>query len=147
MSKKDGTCARCTEPLASRAATYCLEHQRTWQRDYRSRPRRPRLSARELILSKVEIDETTGCWNWTAALSTAGYGHMTYRGRSTTSHRLAYECLTGEEIPEGLTIDHLCFNRACQNPRHMEVVTRGENTRRAVARRMAMMRISDGRPA
>jgi hypothetical protein len=50
--------------------------------------------------------------------------------RTALAHRVAYEALVGP-IPDGMTIDHLCRNKRCLNPAHMELVTRGENTRRA----------------
>lgn len=68
------------------------------------------------------IDE---CWNWLAG-QTNGYGIANH----TYAHRVAYELIVGP-IPNDLTIDHLCRNRICVNPLHMEVVTRAENARRA----------------
>lgn len=64
-----------------------------------------------------------------------GYGLIrdTGTGKNLAVHRVVYEAEVGP-IPEGMTIDHLCFNRACVNVRHMEVVTRGENARRAAHR-------------
>lgn len=90
--------------------------------------------------SKVARDPDTGCWNWNAALvKTSGYGQ--YRGprpaqstRSVLPHRLAYDVLVSS-IPDGLTIDHLCRNRLCCNPDHLEVTTLRENIRRAYEHR------------
>jgi hypothetical protein len=64
---------------------------------------------------------TSGCWIWTAALND-GYGVFWTGERNTYAHRFAYEQLVGE-IPTGLQIDHLCRNRSCVNPEHMEPVT------------------------
>lgn len=75
----------------------------------------------------IKVQKTSGCWNWQAAKN-QGYG--TFRGQR--AHRWAYEKLVGP-IPEGLTIDHLCRNRGCVNPSHMEPVTASENARRATA--------------
>lgn len=59
-----------------------------------------------------------------------GWGVFTLRrNECRPAHRFAYEWLVGP-IPEGFTIDHLCRNRGCVNPRHLEPVTRGENTLR-----------------
>lgn len=71
------------------------------------------------------------CWEWTGHKYGNGYGAITHRGRQVLAHRWAYEHFIGP-IPEGLTIDHLCRNRACVNPAHMEPVTGRENTRRAM---------------
>lgn len=62
--------------------------------------------------------------------NTYGYIQKQHDGRLQGGHRLAYEALVGH-IPDGMTIDHLCRNKECINPQHMEVVTRGENARRA----------------
>lgn len=77
--------------------------------------------------SKVERTDT--CWLWLGATNSRGYGCWGVEGVSQLAHRVAYELLVGP-IPEGLTIDHLCFNKVCVNPAHMEPVTREENSRR-----------------
>lgn len=67
------------------------------------------------------VEKTSTCWVWTAAKAN-GYGRMQWNGRQQPTHRIAYELLVGP-IPEGLEIDHLCRNRACCNPDHLEPVT------------------------
>lgn len=66
-----------------------------------------------------------GCWEWQGH-TTRGYGRVHRDGRTHAVHRLAYELLVGP-IPAGLTIDHLCRNRACFNTAHLEPVTLREN--------------------
>jgi hypothetical protein len=70
-----------------------------------------------------------GCWEWSGSRSAAGYGNVWVDGRQRYAHRVMYELLVGP-IPAGLQIDHLCRNRSCVNPGHMEPVTSKENTLR-----------------
>lgn len=81
--------------------------------------------------AKVRKDEN-GCWNWTGARNSTGYGCVGVNGRRYLTHRFAYEHLVGP-IPDGLTIDHLCRNKVCCNPEHLEPVTAAQNNRRAAA--------------
>ncbi len=69
------------------------------------------------------------CWVWTGATA-KGYGQFQLESRRTVrAHRFSYEFNVGE-IPKGLTIDHLCRNKACIRPGHLEPCERGVNTLR-----------------
>lgn len=71
-----------------------------------------------------------GCWNWTGEVNDYGYGRACVgAGKRKPAHRIIYQILVGP-IPNGLTLDHLCRNRLCVNPEHLEPVTLGENLRR-----------------
>ena len=92
-------------------------------------PRRTPLIDR--FFAQVRITSWTGCWLWTSYL-TNGYGDIRIDSKMAAAHRVAYE-LAVRPIPDGLHIDHLCRNRGCCNPAHLEAVTHYENTRRAWA--------------
>jgi len=82
----------------------------------------------EYIRSRVVVNEASGCWEWTRALSN-GYGTGQIDGVQVLIHRAAYKALVGQ-IPNGLCLDHLCRNRKCCNPEHLDPCSRGENTLR-----------------
>jgi len=88
----------------------------------------PETFAQEDILSKVFIDKGW-CWNWTGYINEQGYGVARKSGIGYLAHRVAYTIFK-EPIPEGYTLDHLCRNKPCCNPDHLEVVTASENRRR-----------------
>lgn len=90
--------------------------------------RQPTIDGRFLIKTEKLED---GCIIWKGTTATAGgYGKFSVNGKMVFAHRWAYERFV-EKIPTGLEIDHLCRNRKCVNPQHLQPVTHLENMRRA----------------
>lgn len=80
------------------------------------------------------VVEANGCWRWTKALTTVGYGHFHFQGRYYQAHRLMYGLHRGPVLTT--VMDHLCRNRACVNPAHLEPVSHQENVRRGDGTRL-----------
>ena len=87
----------------------------------------------EKILQGVKIDETTGCWLWQRSTSGnergGGYPRMSLDGTTVAVHRVSWINQNGA-IPPKKQLDHICRNRRCVNPEHLEMVTHKENCRR-----------------
>lgn len=79
-----------------------------------------------------------GCWLWHGS-QCRGYGQFWIEGRLQKAHRVSYRYYVGE-IPPNMDLDHLCRVRCCVNPKHLEPVTRSENTRRGLASHVAKSR-------
>lgn len=82
-------------------------------------------------LSQSYAVDDNGCWAWLGGLNRDGYGHMRFGGTKWRAHRASYEMHVGP-IPAGLVIDHLCRNRSCVNPAHLEPVSDRENRMRGM---------------
>ena len=92
---------------------------------------------RERILSKIAIDNKTGCWNWTGAHSRAnGTGRIRYGGTVKDAHKVSYIVFVGPVKP-GLHLHHICANRRCVNPDHLLPVTPREHFVNLSPRHMA----------
>lgn len=84
----------------------------------------------ERFFNKIKIDEK-GCWIWTDYILNTGYGQFKVNGKQITAHKFIYEHIHGK-VQKGLTLDHLCRNRSCANPGHLEVTTYRENLLRGI---------------
>ncbi len=82
------------------------------------RPPRPALDRGN---EKIDRRGPDDCWPWKDAPMNDGYGRFWAAGKTMKAHRWVYEQEVGP-IPDGLTLDHLCRNRICVNPRHLEPV-------------------------
>src|SRR5579859_8174193 len=82
--------------------------------------------------SKYIPEPNSGCWLWLGAIWKNGYGAFMLGSNNITAHRAAYRLLKGDISPE-LEVDHLCRNRACVNPDHLEAVSGKVNTLRGLS--------------
>lgn len=120
----------CTVPGCERVTNkrfrYCPTHD-TRLRKYGSfdLPVRP----------EYEADPQTGCWNWIKTTNENGYGVKTINYRAHYAHRVYYQRAKGP-IPDGMHLDHLCRNRRCVNPDHLEAVTPAVNAQRCATTRL-----------
>lgn len=94
---------------------------------------------KSILFTPAHYYNGTPCWVWTGDTQRGGYGRVWFDGGTKLTHRVIYELLLGP-IPKGLCIDHLCRNRVCCNPGHMEVVTYSENVCRGVGPMLAKER-------
>jgi len=90
--------------------------------------------------AKVDKSNADGCWTWLGYLN-RGYGNFTINGKCLRAHRVACS-LVGKPIAPHLVTDHLCRNRSCVNPAHLEGVTVRENTIRGIAPEKTRARFS-----
>jgi hypothetical protein len=97
------------------------------------------------LRSRIAVDER-GCWVWTRGKTGSGYAAIKWDRRQTLVHRLVFSLITGQEIPKGQQLDHLCRVRHCVNPAHLEVVSgrvnnlRGESPAARNARKVECIR-------
>ena len=84
------------------------------------------------LSAKYVVDQSTGCWVWNAALDRDGYGAITVARRKYRAHRALWIVANCSDVPEQ-TLDHICRNRACVNPNHLEPTSHKTNTLRGNA--------------
>lgn len=95
------------------------------------------------LMNSYTVNEITGCWEWTASLSGAGYGQIKVFGKMRTAHRYSFELHNGE-IPPDLSVMHVCDVKKCINPDHLKLGTHAENL--ADAAQKGLMRSGENHP-
>jgi len=100
----------------------CDRHYRRWKRTGSTELGTRFRTALERFDEANVTEDDNGCWVWLDGRSEQGYGRFNARRKFYLVHRFSYELLIGP-IPEGLVLDHLCRNRACFNPWHLDPVT------------------------
>ena len=90
-------------------------------------------TTQQRFLDKIELSDNydDDCWYWTSTIHKDGYGEFKLNYKQLLAHRVSYE-LFRNKIPNDKVIDHLCRNRICVNPNHLEVVTFYENLKRGI---------------
>lgn len=122
---------------------WCRSHYERWVKygDPLGQPKPQYPPLAERVAARIDpngpvLDEALGrCWNWVGDVNHSGYAVYKTTGRGSGAYRFVYEMHVGP-VPDGLELDHLCRNRLCVNPAHLEPVTHQENCRRAAAFRV-----------
>jgi len=127
MENRKCTVGECGRPTVGRGL--CRAHyQRWWKRGTTDfAPGYEPRTTRERFESKVV--RADGCWGWTGTHDSGGYAKFSLNGSMANAHRFGYELYVGP-IPVGMEVDHLCRNRGCVNPAHLEPVPKRVNVLR-----------------
>ncbi len=94
---------------------------------------KPPIPKRKIALAPtpMRFHNGTPCFPW-PGLPSFGYGRLKIDGRNVQAHKAVYERVVGP-VPDGMVLDHLCRNRVCVNPEHLEPVTSGVNILRGIS--------------
>lgn len=122
-------------------------------------PKEPILIPREVAERAATryVEDANGCWISTYSVASHGYAQIGWQtevrqanGRRkvtmTLCHRAAWVYYHGTQIPDGMTVDHMCHNRRCVNPDHLRLLSNFENARRTSGRDWPVGECINGHP-
>lgn len=136
----------CGKPSRNRGkAGYCNGHRSQRGRGQELRPLGSYTTEdmlRAKLKRKAPEDPETGCWVWTGGVSTKGYPSVRHANVRHRTHRLAYQ-LWVEPLDEALVVHHVCANRLCINPNHLQAVTAQDNTAEMLERHKYQTEIAE----
>lgn len=117
-----------SNPMSGTRRTAALAGQYAASRGWLAkRDKKPEITGPRMQALDLNTDE---CVEWPGAMR-EGYGVKKMGSTTINAHRWVYEQATGKKIPKGMAVDHICRNRKCVNPKHLEVTTHSENKKRA----------------
>lgn len=95
------------------------------------------------VIKQVTYEPNTGCWLWSGALNSSGYGSVTFQGKTWRVHRLIHTYIVGEPIV-AFELHHICAQKSCCNPSHLEKLTKAQHS--AIGYRSKLTHCPAGHP-
>ena len=115
----------CEKPTLARG--WCGAHYQRWRKHGDPLGGGERFDTpEEAFLARTEPLVWSSCIVWTGGTHSAGYGSLRVNGRMVYAHRYAWEQINGP-IPDGMFVDHACWERSCVNTDHLRLATRAQN--------------------
>lgn len=124
---KQYDCAKFLGGSRSQVSRWCQDGMRHLSPSLRGKLLKTRnKTMSQMIWSRIEISSPDECWPWIGFVKPNGYGSLNFKGHTVNAHRAVYELLV-EPINPGFVIDHICSNKRCVNPRHLQQITQSLN--------------------